>query len=155
MKKYTIIHNFTAVASIEVLAETREEAFEKARQNELDLADYDFELDSAEIGKEEDVPELSKLIEQAEAVIKLYDERQHNDCYSVSCYPTITTLSWNGDEYIRHKNIVEDFYYDSDKGLMMNVGEGFEVELAELTDIEQLNVCQVIIDAAPNNGIEL
>lgn len=26
MKKFTIIHNFTAVASIEVIAETREEA---------------------------------------------------------------------------------------------------------------------------------
>ena len=28
-------------------------------------------------------------------------------------------------------------------------------ELAELTDIEQLNVCQIIIDAAKDNGIEL
>lgn len=58
MKKYTIIHNFTAVASIEVLAETREEAFEKARQNDIDPSDYEFELDSAEIGHEEDVPEV-------------------------------------------------------------------------------------------------
>lgn len=38
---------------------------------------------------------------------------------------------------------------------MLDMGEGFDVELAELTDIEQLNVCQVIIDAAKDNGIEL
>ena len=44
MKKFTIIHNFTAVASIEVIAETREEAFEKAKENDLELSDYNFEL---------------------------------------------------------------------------------------------------------------
>ena len=56
---------------------------------------------------------------------------------------------------VKNKNAVEDFYYDSDKGLMMDVGEGFEVELSELSDVEQLNVCQVIINAALENGIEL
>ena len=56
---------------------------------------------------------------------------------------------------VKNKNAVEDFYYDSDKGLMMDVGEGFEVELSELSDVEQLNVCQVIINAAQENGIEL
>ena len=55
----------------------------------------------------------------------------------------------------KNKNTVEDFYYDSDKGLMMDVGESFEVEMSELSDVEQLNVCQVIIDAAKDNGIEL
>ena len=55
----------------------------------------------------------------------------------------------------KNKNTIEDFYYDSDKGLMMDVGEEFEVELSELPDVEQLNVCQVIIDAAQANGIEL
>ena len=38
---------------------------------------------------------------------------------------------------------------------MMDVGESFEVEMSELSDVEQLNVCQVIIDAAKDNGIEL
>ena len=50
MKKYIIIHNFTATASIEVIANNQEEAFQKARENDLDLADYNFELDTAEIG---------------------------------------------------------------------------------------------------------
>ena len=155
MKTFTIIHNFTAVASIEVLAETREEAFQKARENDLELSDYDFELDSAEIGREEDMPDLQELINKASEVIKRYGEEEHDSFFSVPTYPTITTESWNGDEFIKQRNIVEDFYWDSEKGLMMDVGEGFEVELDELPEIEQLNVCQVIIDAAQANGIEL
>lgn len=155
MKKFTIIHNFTAVASIEVIAETREEAFEKARENDLELSDYDFELDSAEIGREEDIPDLQELINMAGEVIKRYGEEEHDSFFSVPTYPTITTQSWNGDEFIKQRNIVEDFYWDSEKGLMMDVGEGFEVELDELPEIEQLNVCQVIIDAAQANGVEV
>ena len=155
MKKFTIIHNFTAAASIEVLAETREEAFEKARENDLELSDYNFELDSAEIGREEDVPDLKELINKASEVIKRYEEEGNDSCFSVPTYPTITTQSWNGDEFIKQRNIVEDFYYDSDKGLMMYVGEGFEVELDELPEIEQLGVCELIIREASNNGITL
>lgn len=155
MKKFTIIHNFTAVASIEVIAETREEAFEKARENDLELSDYDFEFDSAEIGREEDIPDLQELINKAGEVIKRYGEEEHDSFFSVPTYPTITTQSWNGYEFIKQRNIVEDFYWDSEKGLMMDVGEGFEVELDELPEIEQLNVCQVIIDAAQANGVEL
>ena len=155
MKKFTIIHNFTAVASIEVIAETREKAFEKAKENDLELSAYNFELDSAEIGREEDIPDLQELINKASEVIKRYGEEEHDSFFSVPTYPTITTESWNGDEFIKQRNIVEDFYWDSEKGLMMDVGEGFEVELDELPEIEQLNVCQVIIDAAQANGIEL
>lgn len=151
MKKFIIIHNFTAVASIEVLAETREEAFQKARENDLELSDYSFELDSAEIGREEDIPDLKDLISKASEVIKRYGEEEHDNFFSVPTYPTITTESWNGDEFIN----VEDFYWDSEKGLMINVGEGFEVELDELPEIEQLEVCELIIREASNNGIIL
>ena len=155
MKKFTIIHNFTAVASIGVLAETREEAFQKARENDLELSDYDFELDSAEIGREEDMPDLQELINKASEIIKRYGEEEHDSFFSVPTYPTITTESWNGDEFIKQRNIVEDFYWDSEKGLMMDVGEGFEVELDELPEIEQLEVCELIIREASNNGITL
>ena len=155
MKKFTIIHNFTAVASIEVIAETRDEAFEKARENDLELSAYNFELDSAEIGREEDIPDLQELISKASEVIKRYGEKEHEGFFSVPTYPTIITESWNGDEFIKHHNIVEDFYWDSEKGLMMDTGEGLEVELDELSDIEQLEVCELIIREAHNNGITL
>lgn len=155
MKKFTIIQNFTAVTSIEVLAETREEAFQKARENDLELSDYSFELDSAEIGREEEVPDLKELINKASEVIKRYGEKEHKGFFSVPIYPTITTQTWNGDEFIKHHNIVEDLCWDSEKGLMINVGEGLEVELDELPEIEQLEVCELIIREASSNGITL
>ena len=155
MKRFTIVHNFTAAASIEVLAETKEEAFEKAYQNDLELSEYDFELDSAEIAQEEDVPDLQELISKASEVIKRFGEEEHDICFSVPFYPTITTQVWNGDEFKKHRNIVKDFYWNYEKGLMLDVGKGFEVELDELPEIEQMKVCQLIISEAPNNGIEL
>ena len=138
-----------------MIAETREEAFQKARENDPELSDYDFELDSAEIGQEEDIPDLQELINMAGEVIKRYGEEEHDSFFSVPTYPTITTQSWNGDEFIKQRNIVEDFYWDSEKGLMMDVGEGFEIEVDELPEIEQLEVCELIIREALNNGITL
>ena len=101
------------------------------------------------------MPDLQELINKASEIIKRYGEEEHDSFFSVPTYPTITTESWNGDEFIKQRNIVEDFYWDSEKGLMMDVGEGFEVELDELPEIEQLEVCELIIREASNNGITL
>ena len=155
MKKFTVIHNFTAVASIEVLAETREEAFEKAKENDLELSDYDFELDSADIGHEETAPDLQELISKACKILKKYEEEKRDTWFYMPIYPTITTMSWDGYTYTKHRDITEDFYYEPDKGLIMYDSKGLEVELDELSEIEQMNVCQSIIDAAPLNGIDL
>lgn len=156
MKKYIIHYNYYATADVTVLANSKEEAIEKADQIEIPNDEFDLEYDNREAFELEDVPDLQETIDKATTIIKQFNEGAgQEDFYSVPCYPTITTQVWNGDEYIKHKNIVEDFYYDSDKGLMMDVGEGFDVELSELSDVEQLNVCQVIIKAAQANGIEL
>lgn len=156
MKKFIIHYNYYATVDVSVLANSKEEAIEKADQIDIDNDDFDFEFDTREVYDSEDVPDLQETIDKATAIIKQFNEGAgQEDFYSVPCYPTITTQVWNGNEYIKHKNIVEDFYYDSDKGLMMDVGEGFEVELSELPEIEQLNVCQVIINSAKDNGIEL
>lgn len=156
MKKFIIHYNYYATADVTVLANSKEEAIEKADQIEIDNDDFDFEFDTREVYDYEDVPDLQEVIDKATAIIKKFNEGAgQEDFYSVPCYPTITTQVWNGDEFIKQRNIVEDFYWDSEKGLMMDVGEGFEVEFDELPEIEQLNVCQVIIDAAQANGIEL
>ena len=156
MKKFIIHYNYYATADVTVLANSKEEAIEKADQIEIDNDDFDFEFDTREVYDYEDVPDLQEVIDKATAIIKKFNEGAgQEDFYSVPCYPTITTQVWNGDEFIKQRNIVEDFYYDSDKGLMMYVGEGFEVELDELPEIEQLEVCELIIREASNNGITL
>lgn len=155
MKKYTIHYNFYATADVEVLADSEEDAKSKARLVELELKDYDFNLNEETIIDWEDVPDLGELIQKASAIIKQYGEGEQEDFFNVPCYPTVTTQCWNGEEFLKQKNLVEDFYYDPEKGLMMDVGEGFEVELSELPELEQMEVCQVIIDSAKENGIEL
>ncbi|MDO4802671.1 MAG: hypothetical protein Q4A15_10955 [Prevotellaceae bacterium] len=155
MKKYTIHYNIYATADVEVLADSEEDAKSKARLVELELKDYDFNLNEETIIDREDVPDLGELIQKASAIIKQYGEGGHEDFFNVPCYPTVTTQCWDGDEFLKQKNLVEDFYYDPEKGLMMDVGEGFEVELSELPELEQMEVCQIIIDSAKENGIEL
>ena len=156
MRKYVIHYNYFATADVTVWANSKEEAIEKADQIELSNDEFDLQFDTREVYGSEDVPDLNEIIDKAEEIIRKFDEGAgKDDFYSVPCYPTVTPYCWNDDEMAKNKNTVEDFYYDSDKGLMMDVGQGFEVELDELPEIEQLNVCQVIIDAAQANGIEL
>lgn len=156
MKKFVIHYNYYATADVTVLANSKEEAIEKADQIEIPNDEFDLEYDNREAFELEDVPELEGVIDMATAIIKKFNEGAgQEDFYKVPCYPTVTTYCWNGDEMVKNKNAVEDFYYDPDKGLMMDVGEGFEVELSELSDVEILDVCQVIINSAQANGIEL
>lgn len=100
----------------------------------------------------EAIPDLQELIRKAGDIIKRYEKSERKtDFYTVPCYPTITTQVWNGDNYIKHKNLVEDFYWGPTDEITMDIGEGFEVALSELPEIEQLEVCQLIINAEEDN----
>lgn len=154
MRKYVIHYNYFATADVTVLANSEEEAIKKAEQIEIPNDEFYLEYDNKEVCESEEVPDLQELIDKAETIIRKFDEGAgKDDFYKVPCYPTITTLCWDGDKLNQRKNVVENFYYD--KGIMLDMGEGFDVELAELTDIDLLNVCQVIIDSAQANGVEL
>lgn len=147
MRKFIIIHNFTATASIEVLAETREEAFEKAAQNDLDLADYEFELDSAEIGHEEEVPDLQEIIEKAESIIKKADE--DDIAFVLSPWPRVTTELWNGQNMEHRHELTENIYWNAEGDeIGFTLDGGAEAILSEFPEIEQLNICLAIIEQA-------
>lgn len=154
MKKFTIIHNFTATASIDVLAETREEAFAKAAKNELELTDYDFELDSAEIGHEEDVPDLSTLIEQAETIMKKADEQSID--FMLYPWSRVTTEVWNGTNMEHRHELTENVYWnEEDDEIGFTLDGGSEAILSEFPEIEQLEICQKIIAQAEANNVKL
>lgn len=147
MRKFIIIHNFTATASIEVLAETREEAFEKAAKNDLDLADYDFELDSAEIGHEEEIGDLQKIVDKAESIIKKADE--DDIAFVLSPWPRVTTELWNGHDMEHRHELTENIYWNAeDDGIGFTLDGGAEAILSEFPEIEQLNICLAIIEQA-------
>ena len=155
MKKYVIVCRYYATAEIEVLANSEKEANEKADQVELSPDDFFFDFIDSEISEAEEVPELSGMIERAGEILDRFSKEKDDEVYTVPAYPIVTTNIWDGREIKKVRNLIEDFYWDSEKGLMMDVGEGFEVELDELPEIEQLEVCELIIREASNNGITL
>lgn len=147
MRKFIIIHNFTATASIEVLAETREEAFEKAAQNDLDLAGYDFELDSAEIGHEEEIGDLREIVDKAESIIKKADE--DDIAFVLSPWPRVTTELWNGQNMEHRHELTENIFWNvEDDEIGFTLDGGAEAILSEFPEIEQLNICLAIIEQA-------
>lgn len=155
MKKYVVICRYYATAEFEVLANSEKEANEKADQVELSPDDFFFDFIDSEISEAEEVPELSGMIERTGEILDRFSKEKDDEVYTVPAYPIVTTNIWDGREIKKVRNLVEDFYWDSEKGLMMDVGEGFEVELDELPEIEQLEVCELIIREASNNGITL
>lgn len=155
MKKYVVICRYYATAEFEVLANSEKEANEKADQVELSPDDFFFDFIDSEISEAEEVPELSGMIERAGEILDRFSKEKDDEVYTVPAYPIVTTNIWDGREIKKVRNLIEDFYWDSEKGLMMDVGEGFEVELDELPEIEQLEVCELIIREASNNGITL
>lgn len=155
MKKYVVICRYYATAEFEVLANSEKEANEKADQVELSPDDFFFDFIDSEISEAEEVPELSGMIERTGEILDRFSKEKDDEVYTVPAYPIVTTNIWDGREIKKVQNLIEDFYWDKEKGLMMDVGEGFEVELDELPEIEQLEVCELIIREASNNGITL
>lgn len=145
MKKFTIIHNLTATVSIEVLAETREEALEKASKNNIDPRDYDFEFDNAEIGHEEEVQDLLVLIEQVESIMK-------NDIEGITLnpWPQVTLEYWNGENMVHKHDLMDCIFWnqDDDEIGFNTSSSAADYNLSELPEIEQYKVCQAIIQAA-------
>lgn len=81
-------------ADVTVLANSKEEAIEKADQIELSNDEFDLQFDTREVYGSEDVPDLKEIIDKAEEIIRKFDEGAgKDDFYSVPCYPTITMQS--------------------------------------------------------------
>jgi len=152
MKKYTIHYNYYATADVEVLANSKKEAIEKADQ--VDIIDFDYDLNDKYVLDEEEVPDLATLKNKVGEILSKYQSEHDDDDepYTVSCYPTITTEVWNGDSYAKREHVVESFFWDSDaEELILLFDEYAELELSDIPEIEQLNVCQCIIEAESIN----
>lgn len=148
MKKYTIHFNYYATVDIEVLADSEEEAIQKADEKEIPLEDFDLTYNSKNVMFEEEVEDLETLIEKASSIIRNYDAEERG-FYKVDCYPTIISkVVWDGNDWRDIKNIVEDFYWDeTEEKLGVIVNENEEVLISELNEMEQFDVCQTIINS--------
>lgn len=69
MKKFVIHYNYYATVDVTVLANSKEEAIEKADQIEFDNNDFELDFESREAFDEGDVPDLQDLITKASNII--------------------------------------------------------------------------------------
>lgn len=153
-KKYTIIHNLTATVEIAVLAETEEEAFEIAAQNNIDPRDYNFELVDAGIGDVEDVPDLDETMAKAETIIKKAEEEEIS--FDLSPWPCIEAETWNGIDYNSKKELTENVFWDKHfDEIAFTLDSGAEVNMSELPKLQQLEICLQIISQAEENGVDV
>lgn len=146
MKKYTIIHYYDAAIAVEVLANSEEEAREAAKGVYYDPSDLHLERNGSEIIEATDIPDLSEVIEKAEAIIR-EAERLDMDI-NLDPWPKVTTEWWNGT-YMEHRHqIITNIFWDYDRNeIGFNTDESAaDYGLSELTDIEQHNICTQIIN---------
>jgi len=153
-RKFSIIYNFTATATAEILAESEEEALQKAKDYDFDPCDYHFELDCIEVGKSEEVPDLDSLIRQAEHIILKADKKEV--FFSLPVWPTIRCSLWNGYDYDTRREPADGIFWDTKSDeICFSLESGAEVNLSELPEVQQLEICQQIIQQAEPNGITL
>lgn len=156
MKKYVIVCRYYATAEIEVLANSEKEANEKADQVELSPEDFVFDFIDSEISEAEEVPELSDMIERTGKILDRFSKEKDDEVYIVPAYPIVTTNIWDGREIKKVRNLIEDFYWDKETSeLILTSEDQVDISLSELSEAEQHKVCNMIIDAAPANGISL
>lgn len=153
MKKYTIHYNFCATADIEVLANSKEEAREKADMIDIPLSDFDYDLNEKSIIDEEDVPDLRILIEKAEHIISKAEEEDIE--FILNPWPRVTTVYWDGNKMEYQYQLVSFLFWNNERNEIgfNTVESAADYGLSEIPEIEQLEICQSIIAQAEENGI--
>ena len=141
MKKYTIRCSFLAEADVEVLANSEDEARQKARNTEIPIENYHFEPDTETVEDEEEIQDLSDMIREVTTIIKQKEELVPEEC------PSIHLELWNGDDWETKRKKVNAVFWDNvDEHIGIELNDESDVLLDELTEIEQYEVCKSVIN---------
>ena len=141
MKKYTIRYSFFAEADVEVLANSEDEARQKARNTEIPIENYHFEPDTETVEDEEEIQDLSDMIREVTTIIKQKEELVPEES------PSIHLELWNGDDWETKRKKVSAVFWDTEEekiGIELN--DESDMLLDELTEIEQYEVCKSVIN---------
>lgn len=151
MKRYTINHCYDVKTTVVVLADSEEEAKQKASVINLKIEDaYNIHLNEQEITESEEIGDLNEMIKEAGRIIREY---KGEDPFEVESYPTITSTIWGGYDMEEVEDLVEDFYWDEEhEELGMIVNDNVEVLISELDEMEQYEVAKLIIESAERNA---
>ena len=154
MKKFTVHHNLYATIDIQVIADSKEEAIRKAREVCISPDDYDFTPNEESVIDEEAVPDIVELKQQAEYIMQKAQEE--GICFTLNPWLPATTQVWNGDAMIPRTELIESIYWDDlHEEICMDLDRGAEVTLSDITEVQQLELCQAIINQALDNGIQI
>lgn len=141
MKKYTIRCSFLAEADVAVLANSEDEARQKARNTDIPFENYHFEPDTEIVEDEEEIQDLSDMIREATTIIKQKEELVPDDC------PCIHLELWNGDDWeTKRKKVSAVFWDNEEEKIGIELNNESDMLLDELTEIEQYEVCKSIIN---------
>lgn len=141
MKKYTIRCSFLAEADVEVLANSEDEARQKARNTEIPYENYHFEPDTETVEDEEEIQDLSDMIREVTTIIKQKEELVPDDC------PSIHLELWNGDDWeTKRKKVSAVFWDNEEEKIGIELNDESDMLLDELTEIEQYEVCKSVIN---------
>lgn len=156
MKKYKVKLIYKASVEVEFIAESQEEAIEKAENTEFALNQLCLERNASEIISEEESESLQDIIGKAENIIKKAEEEDVD--FHVKYWPSVSIKNFDffeRDEIVESK-LIETFYFDNDYEEIGFHVEGLEADfcLSELSEADQLIVCNSIISNAKSNGIE-
>lgn len=154
MKKYSVDNFYLIRTTVEMLADSEEEAKEKASMVPFDENDIQTNhLDRQSIVDEIEIGDLDDLIQQATEIIKDYYEGQHDGPYKVIEYPYVNACNvWNGYGYSNEKALIEDFYYDEDESELAVTFEEYEDSLiSECDDMDQYKIAKCIIESKSLN----
>lgn len=141
MKKYTIRCSFLAEADVEVLANSEDEARQKARNTEIPFENYHFEPDTETVEDEEEIQDLSDMIREVTSIIKQKEELVPEEC------PSIHLELWNGDDWeTKRKKVSAVFWDNEEEKIGIELNDESDMLLDELTEIEQYEVCKSVIN---------
>ena len=146
MKKYNICFCYDAKVDVEVLADSREEAIEKASQIDIPLVDYDLDLNETIVNTTgKDVGSIKELMKKAENIIK------RTGCIEPESYLTASVPVWDGFCMNPIVKRIDSIYWDElHEEICFDAGECSECCLSDCSEIEQYNICMEIIKLGKN-----
>lgn len=142
MKKYSIHYSYYATADVEVLANSQDEALEKASKQHKD---FDYSLNEETIRSVEEAEELEELVLIASEIVK--NATDDGIEIKLNPWPYITVDLWNGFDFEARTEIMEQVYWDDDRDeIGFETDHYSELTLVDIPEFQQYEICKAIIE---------
>lgn len=144
MNRYTIHFNCYATTDIDVLAETEEEALQKAKNMEISPERFDFVPNECSVTAEKALSNFEELKIKAENIARAADVLGCE--IKLNPWPIITIQVWNGNGMDEKKETLDSVFWDEERDeIGLETDTAAEITLSDLPLIEQYELCESIV----------